>query len=297
MIPQQTLTPYPEFGNNATKVKPDDPKYAAGFLPADVLPAEWLNWFLNRSSRGVSELGAGVDSMEKEIINVLAAGEQEPDAEDNAQLLAAIIFIINQVRLEEQQMPAVGVPTLWMGAKPDWALDFGNGAATKYLWSNYPKLNNTRFKGILSTLSTAGWMTAHDDSGFYVPDLRGVAPIGYGTNAKRTDHTYNGGSSVGTWTPASGHYHTHNRGSMEIATTAGIRLIHDSASGTVNNGPFTYTSVGTTGATGSSDSIISLTFKASNSWSGSTSGPGGSTDTKMASKPGAVACMWIVRFE
>lgn len=47
---------FPVFGDNSDKEKPDDPKYAAGFLPGDVLPAEWLNWFLNAMSTGYNQL-------------------------------------------------------------------------------------------------------------------------------------------------------------------------------------------------------------------------------------------------
>lgn len=44
MIQTQNLDKYPEFGEAASKSAPDAAKYSSGFLPADVLPAEWLNW-------------------------------------------------------------------------------------------------------------------------------------------------------------------------------------------------------------------------------------------------------------
>lgn len=47
---------FPVFGDNSSKEKPGDQKYAAGFQPGDVLPAEWLNWFLNTISKGYNEL-------------------------------------------------------------------------------------------------------------------------------------------------------------------------------------------------------------------------------------------------
>lgn len=83
--------------------------------------------------------------------------------------------------------PAIGVPTLWMGTKPDWALDFGNGASTKYLWANYPKLNSAYFKDILDHFKTtggSGLCADYDAEGFYVPDLRGMMPRAVGTNGK-----------------------------------------------------------------------------------------------------------------
>jgi len=191
MIPTQEMVPYPVFGDNATKVQPDDPKYAAGFDPGDVLPAEWLNWLLNRASGAVTKLNAGALSMEQEINNVLEAGAQTPDAEETDQLITAIAYLINQAVLVEQQKPAVGVPTLWMGTKPDWALDFGNGAATKYLWANYPKLNNAKFKDILDHFKTTGGSALcadYDATGFYVPDLRGMMPKVVGSSGKSYGH-------------------------------------------------------------------------------------------------------------
>ena len=69
MVPTQTLENFPAFGNNATKVKPDDPKYSNGFQPADVYPAEWVNWVWGKSSNGITKLNEGVDMMEQEINN------------------------------------------------------------------------------------------------------------------------------------------------------------------------------------------------------------------------------------
>lgn len=318
MIPNQDLTPYPEFGNNSTKVKPDDPKYSAGFQPADVLPAEWLNWFLSRASKGVTELGEGVSSMEQEINKVLEAGNQVPEATETNQLITAINYIINQVRLNEQQRPAVGVPTLWMGPKPDWALDFGNGAETKYLWANYPKLNNQKFWDILSTLSSAGWMPAHDISGFYVPDLRGIVPIGYGTNNVRTGEP-TGGGNLGVYWGSQNKYHRHNfehyhnRGGMDIVgTVSNLRVTAGNVSST--SGVFTFLNQTTyPNATAQRSDYTywtDLKMQASWNWTGVTSkgrnaantadvvltGYDGSDQWTQA-KPPTIACMWIVRFE
>lgn len=55
MIPQE-FESFPLFGDNAEKIKPDDPKYSAGFVPTDVLPAQWFNWFLYTMSKGYNEL-------------------------------------------------------------------------------------------------------------------------------------------------------------------------------------------------------------------------------------------------
>lgn len=309
MIPTQDMTAYPTFGDNSPRVKPDDAKYAAGFQPGDVVPAEWFNWLLNRGSSATTKLNAGALSMEQEINNVLAAGSQTPDATQTNQLVTAIYYIINQVRLTEQQRPAVGVPTLWLGSKPDWALDFGNGASTKYLWSNYPKLNNDKFKGVLTTLSTAGWMTVHDDAGFYVPDLRGVVPVGYGTNAVRTGETTNGGAAPGAYLASQNKYHNHSASSS---------FSGDAISGSVrrNTGSLTEPLANTSGWTSSgalsainqstsksyqvesssANRLVGINFSATPSGTVSTSvGYNGSSG--QASKPATIAVMWIVRFD
>lgn len=94
MIPTQTMTDFPEFSNNGTKTKPDNTKYAAGFAEADQLPYEWLNWFLNRSSKGISGLNAGLYSVEQELNNVLAAANIQPAQATANQLLTALNYLI-----------------------------------------------------------------------------------------------------------------------------------------------------------------------------------------------------------
>ena len=296
MIPTQEMTPYPVFGDNATKVQPDDPKYSAGFLPGDVLPAEWLNWLLNRASGAVTKLNAGTLSLEQEVNEVLRQGSQVPNAGQTNQLAAAIVQLITEAILTEQQRTPVGVPTLWFGPKPDWALDFGNGAATKYLWANYPKLNTEKFKGILSTLSTNGWMTAYDAEGFYVPDLRGIVPIGNGTNAKRTNETTAGGA-LGAYLASANKSHNHSIGvSLGQSTHSGswadtFRPENATASGIVSvraegrSGRHTDTSSGT-------NKYFDIAFTTGVRVTATSCGNEGTV-----AKPPTIGAMWIVRFE
>lgn len=304
MIPTQDMTPYPTFGDNSPRVQPDPAKYAAGFQPGDVVPAEWFNWLLNRGSSATTKLNAGTLSMEQEINNVLTAGAQTPDATQTNQLLTAINYIINQVRLEEQQKIPVGVPTIWMGPKPDWALDFGNGAGTKYLWSNYPKLNNDKFKSILSTLSDAGWMTAHDTEGFYVPDLRGIVPIGYGgPNGKRTVETTSGGN-LGAYLRSQNLYHAHSANATSLAgdNKTGKFSIDVSSSGVArtsgHSGVFGSPTYGNNRAiadyTGTSwtPGTINFSMTPTGTVTASINAEGGAM-----AKPPTIAIMWIVRFD
>lgn len=98
MIPTQEMTAFPVWAASpsAAKVEPGAAKYAAGWLEADVVPHEWLNWLFNRASGAVTKHNAGVLSMEKEINSVLTAGGQTPDVSDDDQLLDAIQYLIQQ---------------------------------------------------------------------------------------------------------------------------------------------------------------------------------------------------------
>lgn len=93
MIATQTFDAFPEFGNTATKTKPDDAKYAAGMQEADVLPAEWLNWFWSHSSKGVTDLNTGLLAVEQELNAILTAGGEVPSG-TSGQVLTAIQYLI-----------------------------------------------------------------------------------------------------------------------------------------------------------------------------------------------------------
>ena len=90
MIPEQTLLNYPLFGDNATKVEPDNNKKSNGWQQADVVPAEWMNWAWYHNSKGIKDLNDGVSSMEKEINAVLASFGITPAELTNNQLLTAM---------------------------------------------------------------------------------------------------------------------------------------------------------------------------------------------------------------
>ena len=123
MIPQQTFENYPVFGDNATKVKPDDAKYAAGFQQADVLPAEWMNWAWNKNTQGINELQAGLTSVEAEIGSVLANRNITPDGSSVSQLLTAL-----QSFKAEAILSAHPVGSLyWTTSNENPAVTFGGG--------------------------------------------------------------------------------------------------------------------------------------------------------------------------
>jgi hypothetical protein len=78
----------------------------------------------------------------------------------------------------------LGLPSLWFSpVLPSWAI-WGDDKAY-HTWVDVPNLNNVNFKNFLTAFSDNGWMTAYDDVGFYVPDLRGMFPRFAGTSATR----------------------------------------------------------------------------------------------------------------
>ena len=123
MIPTQQFTEFPEFGNNATKIAPDPAKYAQGFLPADVLPAEWLNYFLNGSTKGVTALANGTRSIEQEINNVITDRGLEPSVNDSTQLLQALEKIKKEAILAAHPVGSL----YWTSVNENPAITFGGG--------------------------------------------------------------------------------------------------------------------------------------------------------------------------
>ena len=123
MISTQTFDNYPEFANAGQKSQPNDAKYAAGFIPSDVLPAEWLNWFLSGATKGVTALNTGVKSIEQEINAVLASRAVTPDITATNQLLT----VLNKIKAEAV-LAAHPVGSLyWTSKNENPAVTFGGG--------------------------------------------------------------------------------------------------------------------------------------------------------------------------
>ena len=123
MTPTQNFENYPEFANAGQKSQPNDAKYAAGFVPSDVLPAEWLNWFLNGATKGVTALNTGVKSIEKEINTVLESRSVKPDINAVGQLLS----VLNKIKAEAV-LAAHPVGSLyWTSKNENPSITFGGG--------------------------------------------------------------------------------------------------------------------------------------------------------------------------
>ncbi len=97
MTPNQTITAFPEFADGGTKTKPGDAKYSAGFVEADVLPAEWLNWLLNKPSAAITEIKAGIESIENELNNLLTAGGETANITDDTQVVDSVRYLRDSI--------------------------------------------------------------------------------------------------------------------------------------------------------------------------------------------------------
>ena len=199
--------------------------------------------------------------------------------------------------------PPIGVPTMWFGDLPtDWAIDFGNGANYKYLWANYPELDNSEFRNILDKFVAAGHMNNYDAAGFYVPDLQGLVPIGYGTNAVRTGETTSGGN-LAEYQGSQNKYHRHGKGDFRITGYINSIRRYAIANDNQSNGALEYnqpsgasslTDIGLTSVTSPYRRILLDTdLNSGNGWTGNTGYNGANGQ---ASKPATIACMWILRF-
>lgn len=217
----------------------------------------------------------------------------------------AKVFWRDKIEAGKEYRPAIGIPTLWMGGKPSWAIDFGNGATTKYLWANYPRLwKSDEFKNILTTLSSKGWMTAYDSTGFYVPDLRGVVPIGWGgPNSKRSSEILNGGSNVGAYSGSQNKYHNHGvtKGGTDNSGFTGKEkkgTIADTFRPETMYADGVFTTRSRSGRHTDTSSGNNTIFDFSMTPTGTVSLTVNYNGSEgQASKPATIACMWIVRFE
>lgn len=181
--------------------------------------------------------------------------------------------------------PAIGVPTLWMGTKPDWALDFGNGAATQYAWADYPKLNTAYFKDILDHFKTtggSGLCADYDATGFYVPDLRGLMARTVGTNGK--GYTTDAIATVGAGL------------TERLPNITGYYVTSLGEYGPIGYGAFSLNNQ--TNANIASQTATTSPTRGFNFNAGSTPGTGnGVYKTDAHVSPACFGSMWIVRYE
>lgn len=123
MKPVQTFDNFPSFANAGSRQAPGDAKYSLGFVAADTLPAEWVNYFFHGATKGVSDLNSATYSIWNEMNSVLAANNITPDASDSDQLLEAL-----QKMMRETALAAHPVGSLyWTSSTDNPAVTFGGG--------------------------------------------------------------------------------------------------------------------------------------------------------------------------
>ena len=197
--------------HKADTEKPNDAKYAAGFIPSDVLPAEWLNWFLSGATKGVTALNTGVKSIEQEINAVLASRAVTPDITATNQLLT----VLNKIKAEAV-LAAHPVGSLyWTSKNENPAVTFGGGT-----WKQITD------KFVLAAGST------------YKAEATGGAPTVTLTVANLPSHSHTftpSGTVTSTFTGAS-HSHTFTPSGTVTSTFTGASHSHTfTPSGTVTS--------------------------------------------------------------
>jgi microcystin-dependent protein len=235
MIPQQTFESYPVFGDNATKVKPDDVKYAAGFQQADVLPAEWMNWAWAKNSKGITDANAGLSSVEAEIINVLTSRGKTPSASDNTQLLT----VLNMIKAEAA-LAAHPVGSLyWTSSTENPATTFGGGTWTqikdRFVLAAGDTYANGNTGGAATVTLTADQIPSHNHS--FTPS---------GSISVTTNPTFTGSSHSHSYTPAGTvSKHTHSVGAHAHGLNSHTHSV-GAHSHTINSGNTSSTGTKTT---------------------------------------------------
>lgn len=246
MVPTQTLENFPPFGDNATKVQPDNAKYAAGFQPSDVYPAEWVNWVWGKSSNGVTKLNTGVDMMEREINNVLGGADKTPDATKDNQLLQAIQKLISDAKAQAI-LAAHPIGSLyWSSQSTDPGTLFG-GTWTrikdKFILAAGDTYTNGATGGAATVTLTTNNMPSH---------THGYTPAG--SISVTTNPTFTGSSHSHSYTPA---------GSISVTTNptfTGSEHSHSyTPAGTVSSHTHALSGTGATAAASSTATVNNTT--------------------------------------
>lgn len=167
MIPSQTFDEYPVFADAGTKIKPDDAKYSQGFLPADVLPAEWHNYFLNGATKGITALNAGLTSVEQEINSVLTDRKITPNQSLTNQLLSALQSFRNEAVLAAHPIGSIYITS----KSENPAVTFGGGTwvqiKDKFILAAGDTYKNAATGGNATVTLTVAQLPSHNHS--YTP--------------------------------------------------------------------------------------------------------------------------------
>ncbi len=240
MIPTQTFIDFPEFCNAGTKTKPDSAKYSSGFVEADVLPAEWLNYFENKSSAGITELNRGVSSIEKEMNNVLSSAGKTASESSSDQLVNSIKYLIAQAKAEAILASHPVGSLYWTESTENPNVTFGGGTwvqiKDKFILAAGDTYTNKATGGSATVTLTVTNLPSHSHT--YTPSGSvSVASHTHGLN--NHTHTF---TPAGTVTVAS---HVHGLNShTHTFTPAGTVSVASHSHG-LNNHTHSFTPSGT----------------------------------------------------
>ena len=221
MTPTQIFDNYPEFANAGQKSQPDDAKYAAGFIPSDVLPAEWLNWFLSGATKGVTALNTGVKSIEQEINTVLTSRSVTPDINTAGQLLT----VLNKIKAEAV-LAAHPVGSLyWTSKKENPAVTFGGGT-WKQITDKFVLAAGSTYKaestgGASTVILTVANLPSHNHS--YTPS--GTVKSTF--TGSSHSHTFTPSGSITSTFTGTSHSHTFTPSGTIMEETATGSIVGD----------------------------------------------------------------------
>ncbi len=97
MGPEPSFEDFPTFGTGAAIEEPDPTTFVGGFLVGQVLPAEYLNWLLNKSSENANTAQDSLSNAVAELVTILTAASITPNAGLTNQVLAALNALFSTV--------------------------------------------------------------------------------------------------------------------------------------------------------------------------------------------------------
>lgn len=145
MKPVSTFDNFPTFANAGSRNAPGDAKYALGFVPADTLPAEWINYFLHGSTKGITDLNSAVRSIWLELSAILEAYGITASAESTSQILSVLNKIYPQFATcdtaESTQNKSIAISGNVLKAGNLYVIDMVNANAYGDGTATYPTLS------------------------------------------------------------------------------------------------------------------------------------------------------------
>lgn len=311
MIPEQNddtqtgyIEEFPPFAESGDKVEPTQQKYAQGYLPGEVFPAQHENFLMGKTTRCITAMRDGVLSMEEELVNVVEAGGAEPSASDNTQVLAAVRYLIAQAKAEAILASHPVGSYYWSNDSTAPGSLFG-GTWTQikgvFLWAKEDDQSAGTTGGAKTVTLTSNQMPSHTHTFTGTAHTHTIS----GSTGSESSHTHNinGGGNASSTEPStltawfhgksvdsgagtahkhtisgstgseSSHTHTINSGntsSSGTTTTAGFRgVVVHSTSPKTNNTSTNLSLTGSFGyATGTSSTFVSGIFSKGDSASG-----------------------------